>query len=305
MQQSQPTLKATCFGEILWDLFPGKDKTAGGAPFNVGYHLQQMGINVHMISAVGQDDLGDALLQKLNHWTISAAGIQKNANYATSTVVATIDEDNEAHYEIKESVAWDYIQLRETDLQQVQHSSTFVFGSLAARHSVSRNTLFALLEESRYRVFDVNLRPPFIDQELLIALLKKSHLAKFNAPELQLVLSYLGKNYNKPKDGVFFLQDYFDVPQVILSQGASGATYYEGDTVYSLPAAKVTVQDTVGSGDSFLAGFLSAHLSGMHPEATLEQAICLSGFVTSQSGATPNYTQHDIEQMKTKYRAQV
>lgn len=297
-------LKATCFGEILWDLFPGKDKTAGGAPFNVGYHLHQMGIEVHMISAVGQDALGDELLQKLDRWNMSSNGIQRNIDYPTSTVVATIDEDNEAHYEIKEGVAWDHIQFMETDIQQLKEAQALVFGSLAARHSVSRETLFSLVESSSYRIFDVNLRPPYIDQELLLQLLKKSDLAKFNAAELQVVLSYLGKQYADVQDGIFFLQDHFEIPEIILSRGASGATYFHGRDIYSLPAAKVTVNDTVGSGDSFLAGFISGRLSGMNAAEALEQAICLSGFVTSQSGACPDYTQQDIVAMKEAYRQQ-
>lgn len=297
-------LKATCFGEILWDLFPGKDKTAGGAPFNVGYHLHQMGIEVHMISAVGQDALGDELLKKLDRWNISSKGIQRNSDYPTSTVVATIDEDNEAHYEIKEGVAWDHIQLMDTDMQQIKEAKALVFGSLAARNSVSRETLFSLVESSSYRIFDVNLRPPYIDQELLLQLLQKSDLAKFNAAELQLVLSYLGKQYKDVKDGIFFLQDHFEIPEIILSRGASGATYFHGKNVYALPAAKVVVEDTVGSGDSFLAGFVSGRLSGMNPEEALEQAICLSGFVTSKSGACPDYTQQDIVAMQEVYRQQ-
>ncbi len=297
-------LKATCFGEILWDLFPGKDKTAGGAPFNVGYHLHQMGLEVHMISAAGQDALGDELLQKLDHWNMSSKGIQRNTDYPTSTVVATIDEDNEAHYEIKEGVAWDHIQLVENDTQQIKEAQALVFGSLAARNMVSRETLFSLVENSTYRVFDVNLRPPYIDQELLLQLLKKSDLAKFNAAELQLVLSSLDKQYADTQDGIFFLQDHFEIPEIILSRGASGATYFHGRDVYALPAAKVVVQDTVGSGDSFLAGFVSGRLSGMNPEEALEQAICLSGFVTSQSGACPDYTQQDIIGMKEAYRKQ-
>ncbi|MCL7987498.1 carbohydrate kinase [Sphingobacterium sp. lm-10] len=294
--------KVTCFGEILWDLFPGKDKTAGGAPFNVGYHLHQMGVEVHMISAVGQDALGDELLKKLDSWAMPSKGIQRNDDFPTSTVVATIDDDNEAHYEIKEGVAWDHIQRLDTDVKLLGNTQAFVFGSLAARNRKSRETLFALLDNSSYRVFDVNLRPPYIDQELLLQLLKKSEVAKFNAAELQLVLSYLGKRYADQQDGVFYLQDYFDIPEIILSRGAAGAAYFCDREVYSLPAAKVTVNDTVGSGDSFLAGFLSAHLAGMNPEEALEQAICLSGFVTSKSGACPDYTQQDIEQMKEAYR---
>ncbi|WP_312512228.1 PfkB family carbohydrate kinase [Chryseobacterium culicis] len=47
--------KAVCFGEVLWDIFPGEQKRIGGAPFNVAYHLSRMGIEVDMISRIGDD----------------------------------------------------------------------------------------------------------------------------------------------------------------------------------------------------------------------------------------------------------
>ncbi len=301
-QERKP--KVACFGEILWDLFPGKDKQAGGAPFNVGYHLHQMGIDVHAISAVGKDALGDELLQRLSGWRMSDGGIQRSDTNATSTVVATIDEDNEAHYEIKEGVAWDYIKLLSADQELLKNADAFVFGSLATRNEVSRNTLFQLVENARYCVFDVNLRPPFVDKNVLLALLEKADLAKFNLAELNLVLSFLGKEYANELDGMSFLQDHFRLSEIILSRGASGATYFTKENNFTLPATKIKVNDTVGSGDSFLAGFLSGSLLGLNAEEALEQGICLSGFVTTQSGACPDYTKADIEVMKEKYRNQ-
>lgn len=59
-----PDIKIACFGEVLWDIFPGGDRRAGGAPFNVAYHLSKMGVEVNMISSVGNDELGRELLQK-------------------------------------------------------------------------------------------------------------------------------------------------------------------------------------------------------------------------------------------------
>ena len=47
-------IKVACYGEVLWDIFPGGQRRAGGAPFNVAYHLSRMGVEAHMISSVGQ-----------------------------------------------------------------------------------------------------------------------------------------------------------------------------------------------------------------------------------------------------------
>lgn len=57
-------IKIACYGEVLWDIFPGGQRRIGGAPFNVAYHLSRMGVEAYMISSVGNDDLGNELLEK-------------------------------------------------------------------------------------------------------------------------------------------------------------------------------------------------------------------------------------------------
>ena len=53
------------FGEILWDCLPS-GRHAGGAPFNVAAHIAQLGVSVSLLSAVGQDSLGDEILDVAN-----------------------------------------------------------------------------------------------------------------------------------------------------------------------------------------------------------------------------------------------
>ena len=55
-------LKAVCFGEILFDVFL-KNKKIGGAPLNVASRLKSFGIDVSIISAVGNDNNGKELIE--------------------------------------------------------------------------------------------------------------------------------------------------------------------------------------------------------------------------------------------------
>ena len=48
--------KITCFGEILWDVFP-THKTIGGAPLNVALRLQSFQNEIALISCLGDDKL--------------------------------------------------------------------------------------------------------------------------------------------------------------------------------------------------------------------------------------------------------
>lgn len=290
-----PDIKVACFGEVLWDIFPGGDRRAGGAPFNVAYHLSKMGVEVNMISSVGHDELGRELLQKIQDWKISTAGIQINNTYPTSTVVATIDEHHDAHYDIVSDVAWDYMEFNPVNQAMVATSDALVFGSLATRNERTRNTLFQLLEASSYPVFDINLRAPHYDVHVIKDLLYKTHLAKFNKAELRMLIDFMGKSYTTEEDSVNFLRDTFGIGEVIVSKGSKGALYADHHDFYSIPTIPIQVKDTVGSGDSFLAGFLSKRLEqGTSATAMMHQAVSLGAFVTSQEGACPEYTLADF-----------
>jgi len=294
--------KAVCFGEVLWDIFPGEQKRVGGAPFNVAYHLSRMGVETHMISSVGDDQLGHDLLQKMKNWNISTEHIQINTEYPTSIVIASMDENNDAHYDIVENVAWDFIDTTNADEEILNKADVLVFGTLAARNETSKNTLFHLLELSSYNVFDINLREPYYEISMIKDLLHKADLAKFNKAELRMMLDFLGKTYTNEEDSIHYLQDQFDLQEIIISKGSKGALYADKDDFYLYPTIPVTIKDTVGSGDSFLAGFLSKKLEkGNSVDETMIQAVSLGAFITSQEGACPEYTVEDFNRFKSEY----
>ncbi len=68
----------TCFGEVLWDVFPNEAKI-GGAPLNVAFRLKTFENNVAIISAVGKDVLGEKLIQYLDDNLINTEFIQNRA----------------------------------------------------------------------------------------------------------------------------------------------------------------------------------------------------------------------------------
>jgi fructokinase len=295
MKQQTPTKSSIyCYGEVLWDIFPSGAR-AGGAPFNVAYNLMRMGIDAHMISRIGDDKLGSDLMKQLNNWNISTENTQIDHLYPTGTVIASIDEHNEAHYDIIKPVAWDFIEFKEDYINKVRDADAFVFGSLITRGEVSRNTLFELLEIAKFKVFDVNLRPPFYSLPVLKELLFKADLVKMNKAELRLILDFLAKDYLTEDDSIRYIQDTFNIKEVLISKGSKGAIYYNGEHHYQAPAVPVKIADTVGSGDAFLAGFLSRRITNSNPQEIMKQATALGGFITSKEGACPSYNLNDFE----------
>lgn len=292
-----------CFGEVLWDIFPAGSR-AGGAPFNVAYNLDKMGVEVHMISKVGNDKLGNELLNQIQNWNISTDFIQIDNEKPTGTVIANFDEYGEAHYDIVNDIAWDYININQEQKELIQNSEAFVFGSLIARNEVSKNTLLELIELSKFRVFDVNFRPPFIDFDLIKVLLQKAHLVKMNKAELRTIIEFLGEEYIDEDNSIKHIQKHFDLNEIVLTKGSKGARYFVGDKSYNFSAVSIEVNDTVGSGDSFLAGFLSKRIQGKSPEEIMKQAVSLGAFITSKLGACPDYTYEEFKSFREEYYGQ-
>lgn len=285
--------KVVCFGEILWDMLP-TGKKPGGAPMNVAYHLNRLGINSTIVSRVGNDSEGIGLKGFLDDIGISTALVQTDNQFQTSKVLATIGHDNEVNYDIVAPVAWDFIQYEDRFEMLLQEADVLVYGSLVARNETSRNTLSKLLEKAKYRLFDVNLRAPHYMPATIDQLLKKADAIKLNIHELAEVSGWLGNRSGNEYTGIGLLQDHYDLKEIIVTKGAQGASYYTPSARHDYPAVPVKVKDTVGSGDSFLAAFLAQKLRGETSENMLAFATALGAYVTTQSGACPPYSRADL-----------
>jgi len=74
------------------------------------------------------------------------------------------------------------------------------------------------------------------------------------------------------------------VTEVIVKRGGAGAGAFTAQGCVSLPAVAVPVRDTVGAGDAFVAGYLSAVLDGEPLEARLERAVTTGAFAVASRG---------------------
>ncbi|MEC5145030.1 carbohydrate kinase [Chitinophaga sp. 212800010-3] len=285
--------EVVCFGEILWDVLPGRE-LPGGAPMNVTYHLSKLGRKATLISRVGEDERGIALKKIFEGKGIDTSFVQTDASHNTSIVLATPNEAGDMKYDIVEDVAWDYIQLQPDHEALISQARYFVFGSLAMRSKISRDTLLALMDLPCRKVLDINLRAPFINREHITYQLGKAEVVKMNEEELGLVAGWYG-NYIGIEDKMRLLQDKFNMETLIVTRGAKGAAINYHNECYLHDGFKVQVADTIGSGDSFLAAFLSKFMENKDVEAALTFACKVGAFVATKEGGCPDYNVSDID----------
>jgi fructokinase len=297
--QTETLTPAICYGEILWDVLPDGPQP-GGALLNVSYHLNKLGVPASLVSKIGNDVNGQKLETLLDGWGIPKHLLQTDTEHPTSQVIASMNNGNEVSYEIVFPVAWDFINDSEHIIKQLKPSTYLVYGSLASRNSVSRNTLFELLESDAIKVFDINLRPPFISRDLLDELLHKADIVKFNQAELEMVQGLFRGSFWKESEQIKFIRDHFNIPEIVVTKGEFGASYYKGDKAYHVAGREVKVIDTIGSGDSFLAAFIASHYRGLSAENLLKNAIAMGGFIATKKGGCPDYKIKEYEDFKNK-----
>jgi len=285
-----------CFGEILWDVFP-THKVIGGAPLNVALRLNTFGVHTSIISRLGTDAYAKRALDYLQQVNLSERYVQKDTAYTTGYVSVLLDYKGSASYEIYKPVAWDFIALDEANRILVSETDIFIFGSLACRNEVSRQTLFKLLEQAKFSVFDVNLRKPDYTFELLIDLMQKANVIKLNDDELQEIASRLGVENSTIKVQVETLSRQTRTQSVCVTRGSQGALLYWENGFYENTGYQVAVKDTVGAGDSFLAALIfKLFIRKESPDTSLDFACRIGALVASKEGA--NATVHDWEIME-------
>lgn len=276
-------------GEALWDILP-EGKKIGGAPANFAYHVSQFGIDSCAVSAIGDDALGDELLENFNKKEIKYM-IEK-VPYPTGTVQVEIDQAGIPQYEIKENVAWDNIPWTEQLAELARNTKAVCFGSLAQRNVVSRETISRFLDEMPKNddtlvVFDVNLRQGFYNKEILCNSMKRCNILKINDEELVSVSRMFGYPGIDLQDKCWILLGKYNLKMLILTCGINGSYVFTPGNVSFQPTPRVEVADTVGAGDSFTAAFIASILKGKSVAEAHSLAVQTSAFVCTKKGAMP------------------
>jgi fructokinase len=279
--------EVVCFGEVLWDILP-TGPLPGGAPMNVAYHLKKLGTNPALITKIGLDKYGEDLVNILSKSGVTTDYFYVDYEHPTGLVYANVNDHHEVIYDIVYPSAWDFIELKDEMTALVKAAKYFVYGSLTSRSKVSRDTVNQLLEVAQTKVLDINLRPPHFHRSDVENLLSKADILKMNMAELELITGWFS-NFQTIEERIKLMQDEFKIETLIVTMGGDGALVNHKGTVHRHEGFKVEVADTIGSGDSFLAGFLHQLLTGSSIQDALAFASGIGAFIATQKGACPDY----------------
>ena len=289
-------LKAVAYGEVLWDVFD-KEKKIGGAPLNVALRMKTFGCEVAMISCVGNDEDGDAIINQVKNLGLETGTIVKSEDFPTGLVNVTLNERGSASYEITYPSAWDKIELNDFARKIAAESDVLIYGSLVCRDKISRTSLEELLQTETYKVFDVNLRKPHYSYEILEQLMNSADFIKFNDEELLEIAASMNSSFISLVDNMHFIAERTKVTAMCVTRGKHGALLMWDGQIYENGGYPVEVADTVGAGDSFLAALITSLLTGNEPQNAINFACAVGALVAAAPGANPEIPYSKIENL--------
>lgn len=248
-------------GEALIDIVRPPDAEAlehvGGSPANVAIGLARLSHPTVLATWVGQDERGRRIVSHLQERGVPLVE-GSTAGARTSTALASLDADGVAVYDF--DLDW---QLPPTDLGSAAHLHT---GSLAATVEPGGTAVLELMTAAHGRMtvsYDPNLRPSIMGEPHEVrARIEEcvgcSDVVKASSEDLDWL--YAGA----PPADVAHLWGLLGPALVVVTRGGQGALVHLSgtDRQFEVPAVPVTVVDTVGAGDSFMAGLLSGLLDG-------------------------------------------
>ena len=293
--------KIICYGETLWDIFPNK-KVIGGAPLNVALRLHSLGARVSIISSIGNDEDGVNLIKYLKSQKLDTSSVQIHKKLDTGNVQVHLDETNTATYTISEPVAWDEILVQNSDLTNIPSAHAFVFGSLACRNKVSKDTLLRYLPLAKFKVFDANLRPPFYNLETVVEFMKEADLIKLNDEELNELMNFLDIKSTSIENQTINLSEVTGTDHICITLGENGALFYTNGKFYRNYGYKVQVIDTVGAGDSFLASLIYQHINGIEPQQAIDFSCAVGSLVASKKGANASVSKEEVQKLQNSHK---
>lgn len=284
--------RVLAIGEVLWDIIRGQEHI-GGAPFNLAAHLAQLGCDAGIQTRVGSDARGLAAVKEMTRLGVDASLVQTDPRHPTGWALVELTETGVPTFSFPDDPAYNFIEADETTFGRLAAANydAICFGTLQQKGDVTRATLRQLLEAVPAKVvfFDVNIRLDFYPKEILRQSLRHSNVVKLNADEAPLVAERLYGEQLSESDLAARLASDFPVRALLVTHGAEGCRVYHGGEARHLPGERVTVADTVGSGDAFSAAFLQRFCATGDPFEGARRGNLLGAYVASRPGAVPQY----------------
>ncbi|WP_438717698.1 sugar kinase [Enterococcus sp. AZ109] len=286
-------------------------KFLAGAEVNVAVGVSRLGHSTQYITRLGKDPFGEFIIDQLNENKVGTDYVEQTEEYWTAFQLKdrVSDGDPSIFYFRKGSAAAHFDQqvLDAIDFSQVKmvHLSG-IFPAISPEALTAFRHFVKLLEEKNIRTtFDPNLRPQlWASQEIMVETINElaSH-AEIILPGINEGEILMGSR-DPEAIADFYLANGSATKTVIVKLGTAGAYVKQKDgSSFSIPGFKVdNVVDTVGAGDGFAAGLITALIEGKSLEAAVIRANAVGALAVQSPGDNDGYpTPEELDAFLAKH----
>lgn len=245
-------------------------RISAGAELNVAIGLARLGLNVGYISRLGDDTFGRFLAGVLDREGVDRTHVGIDAEHRTGFMLKSRSDDGsdpQTEYFRRGSAA---SRLGPSDALLAYAASArhlHLTGIYVAVSATTRELVFALAAAARAAgrsiSFDPNLRPTLwrSRDEMVDCMNALARCADWVLPGLEEGRLLTGRD-SAPAIADFYLER--GARGVVVKLGPEGAYFASGEERGFAPGVRVErVVDTVGAGDGFAVGVISALLEGL------------------------------------------
>lgn len=277
-QESGPLHRASTFAQAT-----------AGAETNVATGLARLGHRSGWVGRLGDDPLGRFVREELDRCDIDLTRVEVDPDAPTGFQLKSRADggDPEVVYFRSGSAGSRLAWTEEAGAYVAGARHLHLTGIPLALSDTTRDFAFQAVAEARRAgasvSFDPNLRPSLwaSEQEMVAVINEVAALADWVLPGVD-----EGRVLTGHRDPARIAEHYLalGVGRVVVKGGCDGAVAFGPEGVVRRPAFRVAAVDTVGAGDGFAAGMISAHLDGLGIESALERAAAVGALATTSAG---------------------
>jgi fructokinase len=250
-----------------------------------------------LLSRVGDDDLGNEAIEKLNELGISDDNVQSDTEFPTGTVHISFENNYDPRYIVTPDVAFDHIEFSAEALKLVRDADCLFYGLLPQRFGISKNTLRELIKESPDSIhfFDLKLFEHFFNVKVVENLLERSNIVRIKEKEISFLCRELGLNDESLEEFSEELSKKYKIDMILVTRGQNGVfAFHKKKGAFFDSGYSIEIVDNIGSGMAFSAGFLHYYLNGKPIQQALSFGNAAGALNTTKRGATSFFNKKDV-----------
>jgi fructokinase len=294
-------VRIVSIGEVLWDVI-GDKEYLGGAALNFSAHAARLGHDVFFVSAVGKDERGQRVLERMGELGLSTQFVHEIDAYPTGVVTVELNAAGVPRFTLHHPAAYDAPELTEGDLAELLSPKPdwIYFGTLFQMSPQAKQLTYRLIDShcGARLLFDVNLRKDSYTAPLVRELMARAQVVKLNEDEATEIHKMLGRSTRALENFCRVYTKEFGWQSVCITRGEKGCVMLVDGEYVEASGYAVQSQDTVGAGDAFSAAFIHGLNLQWPAQEIADFANRVAALVASRPGGTPLWTLEEARALR-------